>query len=385
MKTLISPIKSILCLVFFTGALSLQSGYGLEAQEPDVEVEKKEAAVVLEPEEELSVEIWTDQEEYGVGDSNAISFRVNQDACVLIHNTDARGEERQLFPNYWDRDFRVKGGRVYQLPSNHRYSLRVSGPVGGREILDIVAYSREAPFLKQSSSWREKTPFPKKSFQLKQMREKVKNWNSEQAREARSQGKKSGISARESDNGQPIKMAWDRTSFSIVGQEKEAILRIRSVPENARIYVDERYKGKAPKTFAVTEGLYHVELSYPGYYSESRVVRVRSGERETHYFQLLPRYEYWEGYPGWDRWDQWPGSDWHRRDRSPDTGQDKYPEKSAKERIRQWQEDFESKYRDRERIPQTGFPRLDEPNNRNRNRNKNRLDKKFPIIQKRVD
>ncbi len=120
--------------------------------------------------------IRTDRPSYYVGESVRLYFSASEDAYVYIFNTDSRGETRQIFPNYYDRDNFVRGGRQYSIP-NRGYALAVAGPAG-RESVRIVAYRERYRALSSWENYTQRDPFPI-------MRSNVESKNSRVQSEAR--------------------------------------------------------------------------------------------------------------------------------------------------------------------------------------------------------
>ncbi len=142
---------------FFTAALvlALVSPSAASASEPDrdggkrigiekVEVYPQTEKIRVEPQyphdRAVDIEIWTHKGEnarYCVGEPIEVFFRTNVDAYVAIYNTDTLGRTQRLFPNRYDHDNFVEGGRTYRLPARG-YDFIVEGP-RGRESLEAVA------------------------------------------------------------------------------------------------------------------------------------------------------------------------------------------------------------------------------------------------------
>ena len=96
--------------------------------------------IVVSPHRPVDVEIWTNKghgAKYCVGEEIEIYFRTNRDAYVAIYNTDTRGRTHRLFPNRYDHDNFVRGGKTYRLPARG-YDFYIEGP-RGRESLKAVA------------------------------------------------------------------------------------------------------------------------------------------------------------------------------------------------------------------------------------------------------
>jgi hypothetical protein len=89
---------------------------------------------------DVDVEIWTNKgpgARYCVGEEIEIYFRTNRDAWVAVIDFDTRGSAHRIFPNRFDREHFVRGGKTYRLPVDG-YSLEVEGPPG-REVVTAIA------------------------------------------------------------------------------------------------------------------------------------------------------------------------------------------------------------------------------------------------------
>lgn len=89
---------------------------------------------------DVDVEVWTDKREgarYCVGEEIEIYFRTNRDAWVAIVDFDTRGRAHRIFPNRFDQEHFVRGGKTYRLPVDG-YSFEVEGPPG-REVVTAIA------------------------------------------------------------------------------------------------------------------------------------------------------------------------------------------------------------------------------------------------------
>jgi hypothetical protein len=116
---------------------------------------------------DLDIRVWTGQSTYEVGDSARIYFRTNRDAYVYIYSTDPRGVTTQIFPNYYDRENWVEGGRNYRLPRGN-YRMRITPPTG-REVITAYAVAARSSGRgpRRSSS---ENPFPRSSSPQAELR-----------------------------------------------------------------------------------------------------------------------------------------------------------------------------------------------------------------------
>jgi len=93
----------------------------------------------------LSVEVWTDDDEYYDGENIQISFRADEDCFVVVYNIDSRGDVNLLYPVDLNDDMKIEGGRIYHIPdSQDDYELTVRGPEG-IEYIQIVASRERIP------------------------------------------------------------------------------------------------------------------------------------------------------------------------------------------------------------------------------------------------
>jgi hypothetical protein len=128
--------------------------------------------VVPRPHPQLHVEIWTDNMRYRIGSDVRVYFRVERDARVYIFNTDASGHCSQIFPNAFDRDNWVRGGRIYSIP-DPRYRLVATGPAG-RESLTLVAYADETIYWREYHEFQSPAqPFPERPGGPKRLLEQL--------------------------------------------------------------------------------------------------------------------------------------------------------------------------------------------------------------------
>ena len=89
------------------------------------------------PQRGLDIRVWTDQNNYRVGDKMRVYFRATQDCYLYLFNTDSRGVERQIYPNHFDQDNRIEANVTFYIP-DRSYEFTITGP-GGREKLYAIA------------------------------------------------------------------------------------------------------------------------------------------------------------------------------------------------------------------------------------------------------
>lgn len=306
-------------------AVTLSAATAIHAAREQERVGKKAESIVIEPRvapepvppppprRGFNVDIWTDQQTYRVGDLVRIYFRVTRPCYVYIFNTDTEGLTHQLFPSYYDRDNYVVPGGRYFIP-DARYRLRVTGPPG-TEHLRIVAVRYRALRYERRHRFSPNEPFPlypegAKGFLREYQREehRPESGRPRGRREAsRSLGEGEAMAGRRpeaivvepadrrADSPRTIVVerpdsAYDRewveayTTVRVVDPYPRPIpvyhgrLEVISHPSRARVYVDDRYRGRAPLTVRLLEpGVHSVEVSLPGYHTWERGVEVREG------------------------------------------------------------------------------------------------------------
>lgn len=304
---------------------TLMPAWGSESRVQSIDVvpdsRTRSIEVIPEPSRDFSVRVDSDENRYYVGESVRIRFSASHDAHVYIFNTDSSGVTRQIFPNYYDRDNFVRGGRTYTLPRSG-YSLRVTGPEGS-ERLRIVGYRREYRALRQWHEFRSSDPYPRRSVSPEAMSERIRT-------EVRQEGSGGMIRIdREIESGP---RAGQRESLRIVPEPDRfdyaedydfftvrrpsysryeprprpdyrpvepwsrydydysrprayrpdpayatASLRVSTSPSGADVYVDDIYYGRTPDTFRVEPGRREVVLYHPDYGSRTTTINVRSG------------------------------------------------------------------------------------------------------------
>jgi len=93
----------------------------------------------------LRTELWTPQSRFPIGGTLDLFFRVSEDSYVYLFNVDTTGRLTQIFPNYFDRANRVRGGRTYRVP-DASYQLNLTPPAG-TETITMVAVSEKYPAM----------------------------------------------------------------------------------------------------------------------------------------------------------------------------------------------------------------------------------------------
>jgi len=228
--------------------------------------QQQSVRVVPVPDTDLSVRIWTDKQEYRVGEYIRINYRASRDAYVLIFTTDPKGETRQLLPNSYDSENFVRGGQAYSIPSGG-YRLEVTPPTG-RETISIVAF-KERNRAMDAYRTRKSEAFPK------------------------SDGPRAAIARIEPrpDPSGNRRYAEDSTTIRVTdrwnggggggGSHRDTgRLTIESNPRGAYVWVDREYKGITPVDLRnIRTGSHDVIIQRAGYQPVHKRVRVNKNDR----------------------------------------------------------------------------------------------------------
>jgi hypothetical protein len=94
-------------------------------------------SIIINPNQPYQTTIWTDKNDYSIGEAIGIGFKVNKDSYAYIFSIDADGVVRMLFPNIYSNQNWVKANVSYRLPDNDRYNLTIGGPKGTDQLVLI--------------------------------------------------------------------------------------------------------------------------------------------------------------------------------------------------------------------------------------------------------
>ena len=79
----------------------------------------------------LRVEAWTEKARYGVGSEVTFYLRSNRDCYVMLLDLQTSGGLYVLFPNSYQKENFVRGGKIYSIPGSQApFSINASGPTG---------------------------------------------------------------------------------------------------------------------------------------------------------------------------------------------------------------------------------------------------------------
>jgi hypothetical protein len=88
----------------------------------------------------LRVEVWTEKARYGIGSEVTFFLRSNRDCYVMLLDLQTSGGLYVLFPNSYQKENFVRGGRIYTIPSPQApFSISASGPTGIEGVKAIAA------------------------------------------------------------------------------------------------------------------------------------------------------------------------------------------------------------------------------------------------------
>ena len=97
----------------------------------------------------LSVTAWVDRADntYAVGEKVRLFVKPSKDAYVTMFNVGPSGQIAMLFPNAYQKDNKVPGNQVVEVPSAASgVSIKVAAPVG-RELIKVVASTSPVPLF----------------------------------------------------------------------------------------------------------------------------------------------------------------------------------------------------------------------------------------------
>ena len=180
----------------------------------------------------ITVKIATDNSTYAPGAGIRITVEVDKECYLYLYDIDPAGTVTLLFPNRFQPDPRVGPGKL-SLPGKG-YRFVVSGPEG-EETLVALASLAPIPALAPD----EKHPFREYEIKPEEFVQQLES------------GLESGA----------YSVAWTRIQV----YQPKGVVRIDSVPEGAKIYVDGNYVGNTPKTLILPAGTRTITLRKDGF------------------------------------------------------------------------------------------------------------------------
>ena len=91
------------------------------------------------PESPLSVKVWPERQIFRVGENINFFIKGNKPFFATIVYTDAAENIVQILPNPYHRDAFFEANRVYKLPTEGEYGIKVSPPAFGTERITVYA------------------------------------------------------------------------------------------------------------------------------------------------------------------------------------------------------------------------------------------------------
>lgn len=90
--------------------------------------------------QDFSVQLWTDRTTYRVGEPIHFYFRAERDCYINLVDINSEGEISLLFPNRFDSNNSVRGGKTYCIPgNNYGFALEAMPPTGTDRIYAIAS------------------------------------------------------------------------------------------------------------------------------------------------------------------------------------------------------------------------------------------------------
>ncbi len=94
----------------------------------------------LDKKQDFEIQIWTDKTNYRVREPINFYFKAERDCYISLVDINSKGEITQLFPNQFDRNNRIQGGRTYHIPGDtYGFQLKAQPPVGTDRIYAIAS------------------------------------------------------------------------------------------------------------------------------------------------------------------------------------------------------------------------------------------------------
>ncbi len=226
-------------------------------------------SIVVNPRPSFGVDVWLDRDtsgdgapSYQVGDEIRISVRPAEDSYVYVFDVKPNGEVTQIFPNRFDSDNFVRGGRTVTLPpSGARYVFNIAPPRGLSKVIAVA--SRTQLDTRQLARFDDEDDL----FAHSTIGE-----------EGFVQGFRIIVN--------PIPQAdWvTDTALYYVGdrpaQAAYGTLQLRSTPSGAEAYVDGSFVGYTPLSFGTRPGRHEVRFVLAGYEEFTTSVNVSPGRTE---------------------------------------------------------------------------------------------------------
>ena len=210
------------------------------------------ASIAATQEPGISAQISLPKESYTVGEAIEISFTINRAAYVYLCDVSPDGRVTLLFPNAIEPNNYVEPG-THSIPGRG-YTLRVDEPTGTETLYLFAASSRVSAFPTGYGSGfvvlsADPAGFRDSVLRVLQSQFATADW------------------------------AFDSHAFSVVSSAAQrGALRVFSTPSGASVLLDGAFAGTTPiEQGSVTPGTHTIQLSLPGYRTETRQITIVSG------------------------------------------------------------------------------------------------------------
>lgn len=96
------------------------------------------------------ISVWTKKKEYRVGEKLQVHFRAKEDCYVYLYHESARGEVTLIFPNEFDGENFIEGGKQYTIPDDsYGFDFIIQPPLGTERIKALVTREKQV-----AAGWR---------------------------------------------------------------------------------------------------------------------------------------------------------------------------------------------------------------------------------------
>ncbi len=226
-------------------------------------------SIVVNPRPSFGVDVWLDRDptgdgapSYQVGEEVRISVRPEEDSYVYVFDVKPNGEITQIFPNRFDDNNFVRGGRTVTLPpSGARYVFNIAPPRGLSKVIAVASHSQ--------LDTRQLARFDDEDDLFA---------HSNIGEEGFVQGFRIIV------NPLPQEDWVTDTALYYVGdrppQAAFGTLQLRSNPSGAEVYVDGSFVGYTPLSFGTRPGRHDVRFVLSGYEEFTTSVNVSPGRTE---------------------------------------------------------------------------------------------------------
>jgi hypothetical protein len=115
--------------------------------EPPYYDRHKQDVSAIQPTNDFDLKLWIDKGNgavYREGEKLYVNVRAEVDCYLKLIYLDAGGNSVVIFPNSFQRDTRIRGGRTYQIPDDHAaFDFQIQEPFGAET---LVAFASTNPF-----------------------------------------------------------------------------------------------------------------------------------------------------------------------------------------------------------------------------------------------